>query len=228
MPNQDAHRADDRLRVFLLDDHELVRRGFAAILTSEEGFEVVGEAGTAAEAIARIPAAQVDVAVLDVRLPDGDGVDVCREVLSQCPEVRCLLVTSFSDDEALFASVMAGASGYLLKTASASELIDAVHKVGGGGSLLDPTLTTSLLERLRRGPFKEDERIASLSKQERKILELVADGLTNRQIAEQVFLAEATVKNYVSNILSKLGLKRRTQAAILANELRHKRYDQAV
>lgn len=212
------------LRVFLVDDHEVVRRGFASMLT-DDGLELVGQAGSAKEAEAMLPSSEADVAIVDVRLPDGDGIEVCRHALANCPEIRCLLVTSFADDEALFAAIMAGASGYLLKTTSADELIDAVRKVGEGGSLLDPALTTSLLERIRKGPFEEDERIASLSKQERKILELIADGLTNRQIAEQVFLAEATVKNYVSNLLAKLGLKRRTQAAILANELRHRRYE---
>ena len=216
--------SDDRqLSVFLVDDHEVVRRGFASILRDEEGFEVVGEATTAAEAVERIPAMQPDVAVLDVRLPDGDGVEVCREILSLCPETRCLIVTSFADEEALFASIMAGASGYLLKTAGGNELLKAVRTVGEGESLLDPALTTRLLERLRRGPFEEDERLARLTKQERKILSLIADGMTNRQISEQLFLAEATVKNYVSKMLTKLGLAHRTQAAILANELRRKR-----
>ena len=217
---------DDRsLSVYLVDDHEVVRRGFAAILASEEGLEVVGEATTAAEAVQEIPATQPDVAVLDVRLPDGDGVEVCREVLSRCPETRCLILTAFADEEALFAAIMAGASGYLLKTASGDELISAVRTVGAGESLLDPTLTTRLLERLRKGPFEEDERLARLTKQERKILSLIADGMTNRQISENLFLAEATVKNYVSKMLTKLGLAHRTQAAILANELRRKRQE---
>ena len=210
------------LRVFLLDDHEVVRRGFAALL-ADEGISVVGEADRGKDAIAQVETLDVDVAILDVRLPDSDGVEVCREIQSRCPDTRCLIVTSFADDEALFAAIMAGASGYLLKQAHADELVDAVRTVGAGGSLLDPALTSTLLERLRRGPFEEDERLARLTKQERRILALIADGLTNRQIAEQVFLAEATVKNYVSNLLAKLGLSRRTQAAILANELRRKK-----
>ncbi len=214
-----------RLQVFLVDDHEVVRRGFASILSDEEGFEVVGQATTAAEAVEKIPRLQPDVAVLDVRLPDGDGVEVCREILSLCPETRCLILTSFADEEALFASIMAGASGYLLKTAGGNDLIAAVRTVGAGESLLDPSLTTRLLDRLRKGPFEEDERLGRLTKQERKILSLIADGLTNRQISETLFLAEATVKNYVSKMLAKLGLSHRTQAAILANELRRKRAD---
>lgn len=210
------------LRVFLVDDHEVVRRGFAAILDSEDDVEVVGGAGKFHDAIRQIAELEPDVAVMDVRLPDGDGIDLCKEVLSRSPDIRCLMLTSYADDEALFAAVMAGASGYLLKDASSENLIQAVRTVGAGGSLLDPELATHLLERLRRGPFEEDERLTRLTKQERRILELVADGLTNRQIAENMFLAEATVKNYVSNLLAKLGLKRRTQAAILANNLRRK------
>ncbi len=211
------------LRVFLVDDHEVVRKGLSALLADEQEIEVAGGSGSATDAMERIPNEHIDVAVLDVRLPDGDGVELCRDIQSRCPEVRCLIVTSYADDEALFAAIMAGAQGYLLKTASGEELIEAVKTVGEGGSLLDPTLTTALLDRLRRGPFEEDERLSRLTKQEHRILALIADGLTNRQIAEQVFLAEATVKNYVSNLLAKLGLSRRTQAAILANELRRKR-----
>jgi two-component system, NarL family, response regulator DevR len=210
------------LRVFLVDDHEVVLRGFTAILNSEEGVEVVGASGRFRDAIMQITDLEPDVAVMDVRLPDGDGIELCKEVLSRSPEIRCLMLTSFADDEALFAAVMAGASGYLLKDASSEDLINAVKTVGAGGSLLDPELATHLLERLRRGPFEEDERLSRLTKQERRILELVSDGMTNRQIAEAMFLAEATVKNYVSNLLAKLGLQRRTQAAILANELRRK------
>jgi DNA-binding NarL/FixJ family response regulator len=211
------------LRVFLVDDHEIVRRGFASVLAERDGFFVVGESGTRRDAVERIPRADPDVVVLDVRLPDGDGISVCREIMSVCPEVRCLIVTSFADDEALLASIMAGASGYLLKQASADELVNAVRTVGCGGSLLDPMLAGRLIERLQKGPFEDDERLATLTKQERRILALIADGLSNREIAEQVFLAEATVKNYVSNILAKLGLARRTQAALLANELKRKR-----
>lgn len=207
------------VRVFLLDDHEVVRRGLRELLGSEDDLEVVGEAGTAAEALARIPPTRPDVAVLDVRLPDGDGVEVCREVRARHPEIRCLILTSYSEDEALFQAIMAGASGYLLKQVKGTDLVDGVRRVATGQSLLDPSVTAAVLERLRKGP-ETDEHLARLTDQERRILDLVADGLTNRQIAEQVHLAEKTVKNYVSNILSKLGMQRRTQAAVYAAGLR--------
>lgn len=207
------------VRVFLLDDHEVVRRGLRELLESEDDLEVVGEAGTAAEALARIPPTQPDVAVLDVRLPDGNGVEVCREVRARHPEIHCLILTSYSEDEALFQAIMAGASGYLLKQVKGTDLVDGVRRVASGQSLLDPSVTAAVLERLRKGP-ETDDRVASLTDQERRILDLVADGLTNRQIAEQVHLAEKTVKNYVSNILSKLGMQRRTQAAVYAAGLR--------
>jgi len=207
------------VRVFLLDDHEVVRRGLRELLESEDDLEVVGEAGTAAEALARIPPTRPDVAVLDVRLPDGNGVEVCREVRARHPEIHCLILTSYSEDEALFQAIMAGASGYLLKQVKGTDLVDGVRRVASGQSLLDPSVTAAVLERLRKGP-ETDDRVASLTDQERRILDLVADGLTNRQIAEQVHLAEKTVKNYVSNILSKLGMQRRTQAAVYAAGLR--------
>ena len=207
------------VRVFLLDDHEVVRRGLRGLLEAEDDIEVVGEAGTAAEALARIPATRPDVAVLDVRLPDGNGVEVCREVRAQHPEIHCLILTSYSEDEALFQAIMAGASGYLLKQIKGTDLVDGVRRVAAGQSLLDPSVTAAVLERLRNGP-ETDERLARLTDQERRILDLVADGMTNRQIAEQVHLAEKTVKNYVSNILSKLGMQRRTQAAVYAAGLR--------
>ncbi len=210
------------IRVFLLDDHEVVRRGLRELLESESDLEVVGEAGTAEEALSRIPPLRPDVAVLDVRLPDGDGVEVCREVRSRHPEIRCLILTSFSEDEALFHAIMAGASGYLLKQIKGTDLVDAVRRVAAGQSLLDPSVTAAVLERVRNGP-ETDERLARLTDQERRILELIADGLTNRQIAEQVHLAEKTVKNYVSNILTKLGMERRTQAAVFAAGLRDTR-----
>ena len=207
------------IRVFLLDDHEVVRRGLRELLESEEDLQVVGEAGTAADAIARIPPTRPHVAVLDLRLPDGDGVEVCRDIRSEHPEVQCLILTSFSDDEALFQAIMAGASGYLLKQIRGTDLVGAVRRVAQGQSLLDPAVTSKVLERLRAGP-KTDERLDSLTGQERKILDLIAEGLTNRQIAERVHLAEKTVKNYVSNLLAKLGMERRTQAAVYAARLR--------
>ncbi|MDH6120048.1 response regulator transcription factor [Kitasatospora sp. GAS204B] len=202
-----------RIRVFLLDDHEVVRRGVHELLSDEPDIEVVGEAGTAAEALARIPAVAPDVAVLDVRLPDGNGVEVCREIRSQRPETRCLMLTSFSDDEALFDSIMAGASGYVLKAIRGSDLLSAVRDVAAGRSLLDPVATSRVLERLRGGGEKEDEKLAQLTKQERRILELIGEGMTNRQIGGELHLAEKTVKNYVSSLLAKMGMARRTQAA---------------
>ena len=206
------------VRVFLLDDHEIVRRGVKELLEAEGELEVVGEAGTAAEALARIPPTRPDVAVLDVRLPDGDGVQVCREIRSAHPEIHCLMLTSFADDEALFQAIVAGASGYVLKQIKGADVVEAVRAVASGRSLLDPSVTARVLERLRSGS-EEDELLARLSPQERNILRLIADGLTNRQIAEEVHLAEKTVKNYVSNLLSKLGMERRTQAAVYAARL---------
>jgi two-component system response regulator DevR len=206
------------VRVFLLDDHEIVRRGVKELLEAEGDLEVVGEAGTAAEALARIPPTQPDVAVLDVRLPDGDGVQVCREIRSAHPEIHCLMFTSFADDEALFQAIMAGASGYVLKQIKGADVVEAVRAVAAGRSLLDASVTARVVQRLRDGR-EEDELLARLSPQERNILRLIADGLTNRQIAEQVHLAEKTVKNYVSNLLSKLGMERRTQAAVYAARL---------
>jgi two-component system, NarL family, response regulator DevR len=201
------------VRVFLLDDHEVVRRGLRDLIEAAGGCEVVGEAATAEEALSRIPPTRPDVAVIDLRLPDGNGVEVCREVRSRCPDTQCLILTSFSDDEALFDAIMAGAAGYLLKQIKGTDLVDAILRVAAGESLLDPQVTARVLERLRRGPA-EDARLASLTEQERRILELIAEGMTNRQIASNVFLAEKTVKNYVSNILSKLGMERRTEAAV--------------
>lgn len=202
----------EQIRVFLLDDHELVRRGLSDLLGVEADLEVVGEASSVAEALTRIPATQPDVAVLDVRLPDGSGVEVCRDIRSQMPGVKCLMLTSFSDDEALFDAIMAGASGYVLKEIRGHDLVDAIRQVAAGKSLLDPSLTQKVLERLRRGN-EEDERLSGLSDQERRILELIGEGMTNRQIGEQMHLAEKTVKNYVSSLLAKLGMERRTQAA---------------
>src|SRR3954463_2183301 len=205
-------------RVFLLDDHEIVRRGVRDLLDVEDDIEVVGEAGTAEDALVRIPATTPDVAIIDMRLPDGNGVEVCREVRSAHPEIQCVVLTSFADDEALFDSIMAGAAGYLLKQIKGNDLVDAVRRVANGQSLLDPGVTERVLERLRNGPA-EDERLARLTDQERKILDLIAEGLTNRQIGERMFLAEKTVKNYVSNLLAKLGMERRTEAAVFATRL---------
>ncbi len=208
----------ERLRVFLLDDHELVRRGVRELLEADGDIEVVGEASTAAEALARVPAVRPQVAVLDVRLPDGDGVTVCRELRSQLPELACLMLTSFSDDEALLGAVMAGAAGYVLKDIRGGDLVGAVRTVAAGGSLLDARSTAHVLARLREKPAADP--LDVLTEQERRILDLIGEGLTNRQIGERMFLAEKTVKNYVSSLLAKLGLQRRTQAAVLATERR--------
>ena len=209
-----------KIRVFLLDDHEIVRRGLRELLEFEDDFEVVGEAGTAAEAQSRIPPTRPNVAVLDVRLPDGDGVEVCREIRSRYPDIQCLMLTSFADDEALFDAIMAGAAGYLLKEIKGPAIVDAIRRVAAGQSLLDPSLTKRVLDRLRAGR-QEDERLAPLTDQERRILDLIAQGMTNRQIADEIHLAEKTVKNYVSNLLNKLGMERRTQAAVFAAKLPH-------
>ena len=206
------------LAVFLLDDHEVVRKGLRALLEASNDITVVGEAGTVSEALARIPPTKPDVAILDVRLPDGSGVEVCREIRSSHPEIACVMLTSYADDEALIASIMAGAAGYVLKQVGSLDLLDTIRRAGDGQSLLDPALTERVLERLRDGPHV-DPRIASLTPQERRILDLIAEGCTNRQIAETMFLAEKTVKNYVSNLLSKLGMERRTQAATFAARL---------
>ncbi|MBT8228213.1 MAG: response regulator transcription factor [Dactylosporangium sp.] len=206
------------IRVFLLDDHEVVRHGLRDMLEREGDIEVVGESGLAVEATHRIPALRPDVAVLDARLPDGSGIDVCRDVRSVDPAIQALILTSFEDDEALFAAIMAGAAGYILKQIRGTDLVEAVRRVAAGQSLLDPVVTQRVLERIRRGPDQPDE-LRSLTEQERRILALVAEGLTNREIAARMFLAEKTVKNYVSSLLAKLGLERRTQAAVLASKL---------
>jgi len=204
--------------VFLLDDHEVVRTGLRALLEACDDIDVVGEADTVAEALIRIPEVQPDVAILDVRLPDGTGVEVCRDVRSTSPEIACVMLTSYADDEALIASILAGAAGYVLKQVGSLDLLDTIRRAGSGESLLDPALTDRVLERLREGP-KTDPRLASLTPQERKILDLIAEGYTNRQIAENMFLAEKTVKNYVSNLLAKMGMSRRTEAAVYAARL---------
>jgi two-component system response regulator DevR len=210
--------APTAIRVFLLDDHEVVRRGVRELLDAEDDIEVVGEADTAERALARVPATRPDVAILDVRLPDGDGIAVCREIRSANDAIACLMLTSFSDDEALVQAVVAGASGYLLKQIRGNDIVDAVRRVARGESLLDPAVAERVAERLRN-PTAVDERLARLTGQERRILALIADGLTNRQIADELHLAEKTVKNYVSNLLAKLGMERRTQAAVFAARL---------
>ncbi|MEU1607834.1 response regulator transcription factor [Micromonospora matsumotoense] len=206
------------IRVFLLDDHEVVRRGLADLLQSSGDIEVVGESGSAQEAARRIPALRPDVAILDARLPDGNGIDVCRDVRAVDSSIKGLILTSYEDDEALFAAIMAGAAGYVLKQIRGTDLVDAVRRVAAGQSLLDPAITTRVLERIRSG-VEQPRELKSLTEQERRILEYVAEGLTNREIAGKMFLAEKTVKNYVSSVLAKLGLERRTQAAVLATRL---------
>ena len=204
--------SDKPIEVFLLDDHEVVRRGVRELLESEGDIVVVGEASSAAEALARVPAVRPQVAILDVRLPDGDGVSVCRDLKSELPDLACLMLTSFADDEALFEAIMAGAAGYLLKEVRAADILGAVRTVAAGGSLLDPRTTVLLMDRIRSQVSKDDP-LSGLSEQERRVLDLIGEGLTNRQIGERMFLAEKTVKNYVSNLLGKLGMERRTQAA---------------
>ncbi len=210
-------RDDPRIRVFLLDDHEIVRRGLRDLLEADGDIVVVGESGLAQEAERRIPALRPDVAILDARLPDGSGIDVCREVRSRDAGIAALVLTSYDDDEALFAAIMAGAAGYVLKQVRGNDLVDAVRRIAAGQSLLDPAVTARVLDRLRAGPA-QDQALAPLTDQERRILELVGEGLTNRQIAERMFLAEKTVKNYVSSMLGKLGMQRRTQAAVFASK----------
>ncbi|MBF9131312.1 response regulator transcription factor [Plantactinospora sp. S1510] len=206
------------IRVFLLDDHEVVRRGLADLLHAAGDIEVVGESGLAREATTRIPALRPDVAILDARLPDGSGIDVCRDVRTVDSSIRGLILTSYEDDEALFAAIMAGAAGYVLKQIRGTDLVDAVRRVAAGQSLLDPAVTQRVLERIRNG-VEQPRELATLTEQERRILGHVAEGLTNREIAAKMFLAEKTVKNYVSSLLAKLGLERRTQAAVLATRL---------
>jgi len=201
--------------VFLLDDHEIVRRGVRELLEAAGGIDVIGEAGSAEVAAGRVHALDPDVAVLDVRLPDGDGVEVCREIRSLHPRTACLMLTSFADDEALFQAIMAGAAGYVLKQVRGNDLVDAVRRVAAGQSLLDPAVTARVLDRLRKGP-EEDERIARLTTQEHHILALMAEGLTNRAIGDRLNLAEKTVKNYVTNVLAKMQMSRRTEAAVYA------------
>ncbi|GAA2673487.1 response regulator [Actinoplanes palleronii] len=206
------------IRVFLLDDHEVVRRGLVDLLHATGDIEVIGESGSAQEATRRIPALRPDVMVLDGRLPDGSGIDVCRDVRAIDAEIKGLILTSYEDDEALFAAIMAGASGYVLKQIRGNDLVDAIQRVAAGQSLLDPAVTQRVLERIRNG-VEQPRELEGLTVQERRILEHIAEGRTNRDIANRMFLAEKTVKNYVSSLLAKLGLDRRTQAAVLATRL---------
>ncbi|WP_019926535.1 response regulator transcription factor [Nocardia sp. BMG111209] len=207
------------IKVFLVDDHEIVRRGLVDLLSGDPELTVVGEAGDVAGALARIPALQPDVAVLDVRLPDGNGIELCRDLLTKLDDLRCLILTSFTDEQAMMDAILAGASGYVVKDIKGMELASAIKVVGSGRSLLDNRAAAALMDRLRRST-QPDGPLAGLTDQERKLLDLLGEGLTNRQIAERMFLAEKTVKNYVSRLLAKLGMERRTQAAVYASQLR--------
>jgi DNA-binding NarL/FixJ family response regulator len=208
----------------LVDDHEIVRRGIADLIGTADDLEVVGEAAGVEEALARTPQVNPDVAVLDVRMPDGNGIELCRELKSQLPELNCLMLTSYADDDALFDAIMAGASGFVLKQVLGLDLLDAIRTVGVGGSLLDPKTTAALMNRIRR-EREEQNPLNALTEQERAVFDLIGEGLTNRQIGEKLFLAEKTIKNYVSHLLNKLGMQRRTQAAVLAAELRSRKHD---
>lgn len=210
------------VKVFLVDDHEVVRRGLIDLLGADPDLDVVGEAGSVAEAMARIPAASPDVAVLDVRLPDGNGIELCRDLLSRMPELRCLILTSYTSDEAMLDAILAGASGYVVKDIKGMELARAVKEVGAGRSLLDNRAAAVLMAKLRGSAEKSDP-LSGLTDQERTLLSLLSEGLTNKQIADRMFLAEKTVKNYVSRLLAKLGMERRTQAAVFATELKRSR-----
>ncbi|MBB4911046.1 response regulator [Actinophytocola algeriensis] len=210
------------LRVLLVDDHEIVRRGIADIIGTAADLEVVGEAAGVEEALARAPQVNADVAVLDVRMPDGNGIELCRDLKSQLPDLRCLMLTSYADDDALFDAIMAGASGFVLKQVLGLDLLAAIRTVGAGGSLLDPRTTAALMNRIRR-EREEHNPLNALTEQERAVFDLIGEGLTNRQIGEKLFLAEKTIKNYVSHLLNKLGMQRRTQAAVLAAELRSRK-----
>ena len=215
MPDEQQSAEPDPIRVYLLDDHEIVRRGIRELLESEGDIVVVGESGSAAEATRHIPALRPDVAILDGRLPDGSGVDVCREIRSRDPRIAALILTSYDDDEALFSAIMAGAAGYILKQVGGNDFVDTVRRVAAGQSMLDPGVTARVLERVRTGPLA-DPALEQLTTQELRILELIGQGMTNRQMAEAMFLAEKTIKNYVSSMLAKLGLESRTQAAIFS------------
>jgi DNA-binding NarL/FixJ family response regulator len=219
MGSTDGRAGTEVIRVFILDDHELVRRGLVDLLSSAQDMTVVGEAASVDQALRRIPAVQPDVAVLDARLPDGSGIEVCRTIRSDHPHVRCLILTSYDDDEALFAAVLAGASGYLLKDIIGASLVEDIRYVARGRSLIDPALTGKLMARLLQPP-QGDPLVAGLTQREQDVLALIAEGQTNRQIGEQLALAEKTVKNYVTAILMKLGMQRRTQAAVYGSKVR--------
>lgn len=210
------------IRIFVLDDHELVRTGLQTLLECQEDMEVVGQAATAQQGLEQIAALQPDVAILDVRLPDGSGIEVCREIRSTYPQIACLMLTSYADDEALFSAIMAGAAGYVLKEIGGSDLLGDIRRVSQGASLIDATLSKDIFDRLRKTQ-KTEARLSSLSAQERRVLDLIAQGRSNRQIAEEIFLAEKTVKNYVSSLLSKLGMQRRTEAGVYAAILAERR-----
>ncbi len=215
------------IRVFVVDDHEIVRRGVADLLETADDIRVVGEAADVAQALARIPSVAPDVAVLDVRLPDGSGIDVCRELQDSLPATRTLMLTSYDDDEAVYAAILAGASGYLLKEVLGSRLIESVREVAAGRSLLDPQVVAQLMRRLRdRESPQRDPRLDGLTEREREVLMLITDGLSNREIGERLFVAEKTVKNYVTNLLAKLGMQRRTQAAVFGAEVRRTEGDE--
>jgi two-component system, NarL family, response regulator DevR len=207
------------IRIFLLDDHEVVRRGIAELLAAVPGFEMVGEAGTAEQALPRALACRPDVAVLDMRLPDGSGIDVCRDIRSALPDTHCLILTSYDDQDAVLSAVLAGASGYVLKEIRTADLVDAIRQAALGRTLIDPAVIAKVMDRVREGT-PTDARLAALTEREREVLDLVAEGLTNRQIGERLFLAEKTVKNYVSSLLGKLGMERRTQAAVFGAAVR--------
>ncbi|MGW6706319.1 response regulator [Streptomyces sp. NPDC054956] len=220
--------AEAPIKVFLLDDHEVVRRGLRDLLDAEADITVVGEAGTADQALARGPALRPDVAVLDVRLPDGDGITVCRELRSRMPGLACLMLTSFDDEDALLDAIMAGAAGYVLKQIKGTDLVSAVRTVATGQSMLDPATTARLMRSLRApeaSKAPEDTRLAALSERERAVLELIGDGLTNRQIAKRLYLSEKTVKNHISRLLGKLGVERRVQAAVIAAQVHGQGHD---
>lgn len=218
VPNK-AKEAVVAVRVMLVDDHEIVRRGIADLIGTAEDLEVVGEASGVTEALARAPQISPDVAVLDVRMPDGNGIELCRDLKSQLPDLNCLMLTSYADDDALFDAIMAGASGFVLKQVLGLDLLNAIRTVGAGGSLLDPKTTAALMNRIRRERENQNP-LNKLTEQERQVFDLIGEGLTNRQIGERMYLAEKTIKNYVSHLLNKLGMQRRTQAAALAAELR--------
>ncbi|GAA1227601.1 response regulator transcription factor [Kitasatospora nipponensis] len=218
MADSTANRASGPVKVFLLDDHEVVRRGVHDLLDAEPDLSVVGEAGTVEQALARVPALRPDVAILDMRLPDGNGVTVCRELRSRMPELACLILTSFDDEEALLDSIMAGAAGYVLKQISGTDLVSAVRTVASGQSMLDPGATTRLMARLRGDTAPPASDLPQLTDREREILALIGEGLTNRQIGQRLYLAEKTVKNHISRLLAKLGVERRVQAAVIATQ----------